>query len=66
MRDVRARTKARAAFVGDGASDLEAKPAVDFFVGFGGVRERGVVREKADVYVYGMHEVRRCLLNAEC
>src|SRR5262249_9893569 len=29
VRDVRARTKGTAAFVGDGASDLEAKAAVD-------------------------------------
>ena len=65
VRDVRARTKGRAAFVGDGASDLEAKPAVDFFVGFGGVRERGVVRENADVYAMTMEEVRG-MLNAEC
>jgi len=65
VRDVRARTKGRAAFVGDGASDLEAKPAVDFFVGFGGVRERGVVRENADAYAMTMEEVRG-MLNVEC
>ena len=65
VRDVRASTKARAAFVGDGASDLEAKPAVDFFVGFGGVRERGVVRENADAYAMTMEEVRG-MLNVEC
>jgi phosphoserine phosphatase len=57
VRDVRARTKGKAAFVGDGASDLEAKEAVDLFVGFGGVREREVVKEKADVYVRRMSEV---------
>jgi phosphoserine phosphatase len=57
VRDVRARTKGKAAFVGDGASDLEAKAAVDLFVGFGGVRERAVVREGAGVYVWTMGEV---------
>ena len=57
VRDVRARTKGKAAFVGDGASDLEAKPAVDLFIGFGGVRERAVVRERAGVYVRTMGEV---------
>jgi phosphoserine phosphatase len=57
VRDVRARAKGKAAFVGDGASDLEAKSAVDLFIGFGGVRERAAVRGKADVYVYGMGEV---------
>lgn len=57
VRDVRARTKGKAAFVGDGASDLEAKPAVDFFIGFGGVRERAVVKANADVYAVKMSEV---------
>jgi phosphoserine phosphatase len=53
VRDVRARTKGKAAFVGDGASDLEAKPAVDLFVGFGGVHTRPRVRENAGVFVPG-------------
>ena len=65
VRDVRARTKGRAAFVGDGASDLEAAGAVDLFIGFGGVRERGVVRENSNVYVKRMQDVLRAL-NAEC
>lgn len=51
VRDIRARTHGRAAFVGDGASDLEAKPAVDLFIGFGGVHTRPRVRENADVFV---------------
>jgi phosphoserine phosphatase len=51
VHDVRARSKGRAAFVGDGVSDLEARPAVDLFVGFGGVAVRPKVRDNADVYV---------------
>jgi phosphoserine phosphatase len=51
VRDVRARTHGRAAFVGDGVTDLEAKPAVDLFVGFGGVHTRPRVRDNADVFV---------------
>lgn len=51
VRDVRARTHGRAAFVGDGVSDLEAKPAVDLFVGFGGVHTRSRVKENSDVFV---------------
>lgn len=62
VRDVRARTKGKAAFVGDGTSDLEAKGAVDMFVGFGGVRERAVVRENADAYAMTMPEVAAQLL----
>ena len=53
VRDIRARTKGKAAFIGDGASDLEAKPAVDLFIGFGGVHTRPRVRENADVFVAG-------------
>jgi len=57
VRDVRARTKGKAAFVGDGASDLEAKETVELFVGFGGVCEREIVKVNADVYVRTMSEV---------
>lgn len=53
VRDVRARAHGMAAFVGDGASDLDAKPAVDLFIGFGGVHTRARVRENADVFVSG-------------
>lgn len=51
VRDIRARTHGRAAFVGDGVSDLEARPAVDLFVGFGGVCTRSRVKENADVFI---------------
>jgi phosphoserine phosphatase len=51
VRDIRARAHGKAAFVGDGISDLEAKPAVDLFIGFGGVHTRPRVRENADVFV---------------
>ena len=51
VRDIRARSHGRAAFIGDGVSDLEARPAVDLFIGFGGVQSRSAVREQADVYV---------------
>jgi phosphoserine phosphatase len=51
VRDVRARTHGRAAFVGDGVTDLEAKPVVDLFIGFGGVHTRPRVRENADVFI---------------
>jgi phosphoserine phosphatase len=51
VRDIRARSHGRAVFVGDGVSDLEARPAVDLFVGFGGVRIRERVREEADLFI---------------
>lgn len=51
VRAVLSRSKGRSAFVGDGISDLETKPAVSLFVGFGGVQERPRVKENAEVYV---------------
>jgi phosphoserine phosphatase len=59
IRDVRARSKGGAAMIGDGASDLEAKGAVDLFIGFGGVHSRPVVRENADVFVSDLRDVLR-------
>jgi phosphoserine phosphatase len=46
-----ARAKGRSAFIGDGVSDLETKPVVNLFIGFGGVHTRPRVRENAEVYV---------------
>ena len=51
VRDIRARSHGKAAFIGDGASDLEAKGAVDLFIGFGGVHTRPLVRDNADVFI---------------
>ena len=62
VRDIRARSKGKAAFIGDGASDLEAKPAVDLFIGFGGVHTRARVRENADAFVSSLSELPAMLL----
>jgi phosphoserine phosphatase len=62
VRDIRARSHGKAAFVGDGVSDLEAKPAVDLFIGFGGVVVRPRVKENADLYVTNLNDVLRHLL----
>jgi phosphoserine phosphatase len=51
VRDIRARSHGKAAFIGDGISDLEVKPAVDLFIGFGGVVVRPRVKENADRYI---------------
>jgi phosphoserine phosphatase len=52
VRAILSRAKGRAAFVGDGVSDLETKPVVDLFIGFGGVAVRERVRNEADVFVH--------------
>lgn len=51
VRAILTRAKGKAAFVGDGVSDLETKPVVDLFIGFGGVAVRPRVREAAHVFV---------------
>lgn len=48
---VLARAKGTSAFIGDGVSDLETKPVVDLFIGFGGVHTRARVKENAEVYI---------------
>ncbi|KAE8911781.1 hypothetical protein PF005_g9086 [Phytophthora fragariae] len=39
------------AMVGDGVTDLQARPPADLFVGFGGIVTRDVVKEGADLFV---------------
>lgn len=39
------------AVIGDGKTDMEAKQAGAFVIGFGGVVDRAIVREQADVFV---------------
>jgi len=51
VRAILSRSKGKSAFIGDGVTDLETKPVVDLFIGFGGVQERERVRENAEVYV---------------
>jgi phosphoserine phosphatase len=65
VRSILARSKGRSAFVGDGVSDLETKPVVTTFIGFGGVHVRARVKENAEVYVAerDLRAVLRYLLN---
>jgi phosphoserine phosphatase len=51
IRGLRATHRGRAMLIGDGTSDLEARAAVDLFVGFGGVAARERVRREADVFL---------------
>ena len=41
----------RSLLIGDGVSDLLAGPAVDLFVGFGGVADRAQVHEQAPLFI---------------
>lgn len=51
IQDVLNREGKRVAFVGDGKTDLEVKPYVALFIGFGGVAERAIVKAEADIYI---------------
>lgn len=51
VRAILSRSKGTSAFIGDGVSDLETKPVVTLFIGFGGVHTRARVKENAEVYV---------------
>ena len=42
--------------MGDGVSDLETKPDVDLFVGFGGVARRSLVMNGADLWIEKMSD----------
>jgi phosphoserine phosphatase len=39
--------------IGDGKTDMEAKQSGAFTIGFGGVADRAIVRELADVFIEG-------------
>lgn len=51
IRELRQGRSGRAMLVGDGMSDLAARPAVDWVVGFGGVVSRGRVAAEAEVFI---------------
>jgi phosphoserine phosphatase len=51
VRSILSRSKGRSAFIGDGVTDLETKPVVDLFIGFGGVLTRPLVKDNAAVWV---------------
>jgi phosphoserine phosphatase len=54
----------RTVMVGDGASDLEAKPVVDLLVGYGGFVERAAVRAGAAAFIHRLDELPALLINA--
>jgi phosphoserine phosphatase len=41
----------RAVMIGDGSTDLDTKPVVDLFIGYGGVARRQKIEEGSEVYV---------------
>ncbi len=58
MQALRAELKpARIVMVGDGVSDLETKPVVDLFVGFGRYTERPKVKAGAAAFIHSLAEL---------
>ncbi len=51
IQEFRRRHPGRAMLVGDGVSDVAARPAVELMVGFGGVVSRARVAAEADVFI---------------
>lgn len=51
VRELRGDRTGRSMLVGDGVSDLAARPEVDLLVGFGGVIRRRQVAQEADVFL---------------
>lgn len=49
--------KCSVVMVGDGANDLEAKPPAEIVIGYGGIVEREVVKEKADYFITDFQEL---------
>lgn len=49
--------------VGDGATDLQAKPPANAFIGYGGVVQRDVVKQRADWFVTDFSLLVDCLLD---
>jgi phosphoserine phosphatase len=47
--------------VGDGITDLQAKPPANLFIGYGGVVEREVVKKGADWYVKNFDDLIKVL-----
>ena len=43
--------------IGDGVTDLETKSHVDCFIGYGGIVERDIVKDNADVYITDFSEI---------
>lgn len=46
-----------AVMIGDGSTDLETLPVVDCFIGYGGVVERPIVKEKASAFITSFEEL---------
>ena len=47
----------RVVMVGDGATDMQARPPADAFIGFGGIAVREAVRDGADWFVTDFEEM---------
>ncbi len=47
--------------IGDGATDLEARPPADGFIGYGGIVVRETVKAKADWFITDFNDLLKVL-----
>lgn len=47
--------------VGDGATDLQAKPPADYMIGYGGIARREKVEKEADVFILSFEHIYKIL-----
>jgi phosphoserine phosphatase len=47
--------------IGDGVTDMQARPPADAFIGYGGVVVRKPVQEGADLFVTSFQDLRRLM-----
>lgn len=45
--------------IGDGVTDMQARPPADAFIGFGGIVARPPVQKGADLFVVSFHDLLR-------
>jgi len=47
--------------IGDGATDMQARPPADAFIGYGGVAVREKVKQGADWFVYSFDDLLKAI-----
>ena len=65
VRELKRRGFAPVVMIGDGVTDMDARPPADAFIGYGGVVERAPVRDGADLFVRDFAELIEALEREE-
>ena len=57
VRRLRERKHFPIVMIGDGVTDMQAKPPADAFIGYGGIVVRKPVKEGADLFITNFHDL---------